>query len=275
MVIVLAQGLLLVVCAVCFALMSTWQDEAQSVATTVVSPADSTETDRQGERVHMGEALQHEEIEVNAPPVDVEDSTTAVAPKKEELYRAEQRLSLEERVAQLLGNTSLYHDGEINYKELLSQKTTWRVPLVLVRFDELAAIYMAALREAAPKVKDGKLLSAKAEVQGDKVIMTLQIGFNVTNNLLKLFMGGGEQQVTVCLTAEQRGESVAVTSVEASGNKKYSDSAVKIGSDFLFGTEDYLTFVSDIAQRTTSSLGAISAVDEVRYGVIFRTATES
>ncbi len=259
-----AQASLLVVCATSFAMMSAMSAPAETQSTpTPAAIEEPLPMDMQPELI---ESEPSDAVPSSAEPQTPQRSTI-------ELYKADQRGSLAARVAQLMQNTSLSHDGAVHYDELLRSATVWRVPYVLIRFDELAYIYFEALKAAAPKAKEARLQSVQATVDGDVLRLDMTVGFVVTNKLIKLMMGSAEQVITARVAVVPVGESVQVRSVSVEGNKKYAESTVKLGSDFLLGTEDYVGFVSDLAAKVTASLGKVRSIDEVRYGVTFACAT--
>ena len=259
-----AQGVLLTVCAVSFAVLSSWGGEADDSAADVVEEQSAVPEEP------LPQALQSEVVEVeDGTPVDADPPTSA--PATIQIYKADLRGSLDARVEQLARHTSLWRDDTVHYEDLLSGATTWDVPYVLVRFDELAAIYFEALKVAAPKTQEGKLLSVKAESDDEGVCLELTVGFEVTHKLLRLMLGDKQQTLTARVTVQRQADGFALRSLEVKGGKQYADATVRLASDFLFGTDDYMAFVGDVAARVTASLGSIYEVSSTRYGVVFAT----
>ena len=261
---VAAQGVLLTVCAVSFAVLSSWEREEDSVR----SAADTAETTPPMEEP-LPQQLATEVIEETVVPSSTEAEPSQ--PVVIEICKADLRGSLDARIAQLARHTSMWREGSAHYEDLLEGTVAWDVPYVLVRFDEMAALYFEALKAAAPKAQSARLNAVKATVEAERVTLEMTVGFEVTNKVLGLMLGDKEQVVTVVAAVRRSGDGFVLDSFDVTGNKRISDSTVRLGSDFLFGTDDYKGFVGDITARTTAALGKIYEVSDARYGVVFET----
>lgn len=261
------QCLLLVVCAVGFAMMSAWPEDtpAQGAAVRV---------DESQDVPAIAQEQRKQEQQEEIPAVTIEqEHTSAPEPAQPELLKADLKLPLAERVESLLGTTSLYYDGGVHYADLAIGPTLWKNERVLVRFDCLAYIFFEALRATYPKISTATLAATSTSVKEGKLHMDLNVNIAITSKALALFLGGSAKTVTVHVVASRVGDAIGVDEVTVEGDKKINDSTLNLGADFLFGTSDYLGVIDDLARKVSASLGAIEEVSEVRYGIIYTTRT--
>ena len=206
-------------------------------------------------------------------PADPAPEETRPASREQSVYQADARADLEDRVTALMRHTSLYEGGTVHYEALADAPTVWDVPYVLMRFDELSAVYFRAMLAMTPKAKGARLEESVAKIEGETIDIRMTVAFEVTNKLVRLMLGSGTQTVRVHLSVARAGDGFCVRSMQLEGDKKYSDTAIRLGSDVLFGTEDYVGYADDLMRRVTASLGRVHSVSATRYGVVFQTAT--
>jgi hypothetical protein len=261
---IVMQGVLLTACAVSFAVMSEWGKSQEVAADLNGEDYLSPPTDDTADDV----------IDVNdGEPTRINGDVTASVTRTAPLYKADVKAPLETRVGQLMQAAGVAKDGVVDFGELTRGKVDWREPYVLIRFDELAYILLETLKTDSPKVKGAALTEARAKMEGNKVTLEMDVRFEVTNKLIKFVMGSGKQNATVSISAEVADGGIKVRDVTVVGNKKYSDGMVKLGSDFLFGTEDYKGYIARFAETVSGNLGRVYRTDGERYGVIFANDT--
>ena len=286
-----AQGMLLVVCATSFAYLTAQQTKGgeeeqvsaesyaqyptadEDLVLTIENGGDSEkESEVKEEDTKPREESTKEDAEKIAEDANKAADKPASNTQTVSIYKAELKAPLEERVTDLLSKTTLIEGDVVHYERLLNgELLTFGEPYVLWRFDELAYLYWEALKAGAEKAKDGKLKSVRAKVDGDTLMMDLTVEFEVKNKLLKLMMGTEHEEATAHMEARLSQGGVTVTDMRVEGKKEYSESLMKLGSDFLFGTEDYRGYVSELVKNVTASLGVPYQASDVYYGVIFCT----
>jgi len=287
----MAQGVLLVTCAVTFAVWATEDGEVKvkeadtaylslpseegELVLDIDKPEGEDRTDsgeKEGTEVGEGEGekVDADEGKNKQNAVDKPVSSTA----KATVWKANLRGTLDERVEELVSKTPLKEGGIVHYERLLEgEPIAFGEAYVLWRYDELAYVYWEAMKADAEKAKDGKLTSVKARLDGDTLRLEMTVEFEVTNKLLKLMMGASKQQAVAHITANIANGKLEVKDITAEGNKEYSETLMKLGSDFLFGTEDYKGYVRNLVGKVNASLGKPLETSEVYYGVIFETKT--
>ena len=270
-----AQGILLVVCATTLAWWSKTDGSevavgAEESETYLPFPTEDEQAVWNAEtEASEGDDAIEDVAADSAPPADGAPVEKTAPP---EIYRAPLRLSVEERVADLFSKTPIRTGQTVQYDALLrGEPLAWQVPRVLVRFDELAYIYWEALKVKAPKIKEGKLVGVNANVDGATVYLELTVDFEVTNKLLSLVMGTSHERAKVKIEGTVENGGVKVGAMRVEGSKAYSDSMIKLGSDFLFGTEDYVAYIRSLVDSVDRSLGTVDAVSATMYGVVFDT----
>lgn len=285
----LAQGVLLVVCATSFAWLATEEDrvkEKQEIEqeTYAALPTEDegeltlnvpTDPDALHEDETQNEKGNGESVESKAANASMDAEEKPVTNVKSvRIYKADIKRSLDERVAQLMAQTDMGKGDEAHYKRLLEGKAlVWTEPYVLLRFDELAYLYWEAMKADAEKAKDGKLTAVRAKAEGERLTIDFTVQFEVTNKLLRLMMGSGSQEATAHIQATVKEGAVTVQDVTVSGSKEYSDSLMRLGSDYLLGTEDYKGYVRALVAKVNASLGIPYQASDVYYGVVFCTQT--
>lgn len=281
----MAQGVLLVTCATSLAMMSAgnWREKTQEPeedtaaflpvpkedAGDIVWPEKEEDTkgdDAVTEREEDGK--ENAQSEVDGEEKKARDGETGKA-ETATVYKADLRLPVEERVRDLLSKTHIRTGETVNYAALLTgERLSWSVPYALIRFDELAYIYWEAMKAEAPKMKDAALTAVRAALDGENLTLELTVDIKVTNRLLKALMGSDEERAKVTLETRVADGKITVQGVTAAGSKAYKESMLKLGSDYLFGTEDYLGYVRETVANVGRSLGEVKEASSVRYGVV-------
>ena len=176
--------------------------------------------------------------------------------------------TVQQRVETLFAGTDLCSSDETDYGALYDGAVYWPNEKVLIRFDELAYIFLQVMRAKTGKAKtcyyrDATVLKLGAE----QVEMRLDIDFVLTNKLLAFLYGKGSQRLSIVFAISVVDGVLALDNLCIEGDKRLNDKLISLGSDVLFGTTDYKGYVDNLLRTSSGHIGRV--INLSSSGVLF------